>query len=52
MLRQFGAARTASEWREHLARLEAAGATEIAYQPAGPNIPGELERFANMAGIA
>jgi 5,10-methylenetetrahydromethanopterin reductase len=51
MLRQFGSARTASEWRDHLAALEAAGATEIAYQPAGPDIPGELERFARAAEI-
>ena len=26
----------------------AAGATEIAYQPAGADIPGELEAFARM----
>ena len=52
MLRQFGSARSAGEWRDHLASLEAAGATEIAYQPAGPDIPGELERFAAAAGIA
>ncbi|MEO8540186.1 MAG: LLM class flavin-dependent oxidoreductase [bacterium] len=46
MLQQFGLARTAAEWRDHLTRLEAAGITEIAYQPAGPDIPGELRRFA------
>lgn len=51
MLRRFGLARTADEWRARLAELEAAGATEIAYQPAGPDIPGELERFAAAAGI-
>lgn len=51
MLRQFGLARTKAEWREQLARLEAAGITEIAYQPAGPDIPGELRRFAEAAGI-
>ena len=28
---------------------EAAGATEIAYQPAGPDIEGELRRFMDMA---
>jgi 5,10-methylenetetrahydromethanopterin reductase len=33
-------------WRERVAELEAAGATEIAYQPAGPDIPRELEAFA------
>jgi len=52
MVRQFGGARTAGEWRAHLAALEAAGATEIAYQPAGPDIPGELERFATAAGLS
>jgi 5,10-methylenetetrahydromethanopterin reductase len=31
--------------REQVARFAAAGVTEIAYQPAGPDIPGELERF-------
>jgi 5,10-methylenetetrahydromethanopterin reductase len=31
--------------REKVAALEAAGATELAYQPAGPDIPGELERM-------
>ena len=46
MLQRLGFARTASEWRDRLAELEAAGATEIAYQPAGPDIPGELEQFA------
>lgn len=51
MLQQFGLTRTRSEWREHLGRLEAAGITEIAYQPAGPNIPAELERFGEAAGI-
>lgn len=45
MLKQFGLARTRSEWREHLSRLESVGITEIAYQPAGPDIPGELQRF-------
>jgi 5,10-methylenetetrahydromethanopterin reductase len=51
MVRAFGYARTASEWRDRLAELEAAGATEIAYQPAGADIPGELERFAHAAGL-
>lgn len=51
MVRQFGGARTAAEWRERLAQLEAAGVTEIAYQPAGPDIPGELKRFAEAAGL-
>jgi 5,10-methylenetetrahydromethanopterin reductase len=37
-----------AQWRERLAGLEQAGVTEIAYQPAGPDIPGELERFARL----
>ncbi len=45
MMQRFGLARTAEGWRDRLAQLEAAGVTEIAYQPAGPDIPGELERF-------
>lgn len=51
MLRQSGLARTRDEWREHLKRLESAGITEIAYQPAGEDIPGELRRFAEAAGL-
>ena len=35
-------------WHAHLDAMAAAGATEIAYQPAGPDIPGELDRFAAM----
>lgn len=50
VLRQFGLARTRAEWRQHLDRLEAAGITEIGYQPAGPDIPGELRRFIEAAG--
>jgi len=45
LLTQLGLARSAAGWRERLAQLEAAGATEIAYQPAGPDIAHELEAF-------
>ena len=38
---------TVQQLRERLVRIEAAGVTEIAYQPAGPDIPGELERMAS-----
>ncbi len=51
-IRATGSARTAGEWRARLGDLESAGATEIAYQPAGPDIPGELRRFAEAAGLA
>jgi 5,10-methylenetetrahydromethanopterin reductase len=37
--------------RERVSALETQGATEIVYQPAGPDIPGELRRFAQMAGL-
>jgi len=46
MLKKNGLALSKSEWRERLAAVESMGATEIAYQPAGPNIPAELEAFA------
>ena len=46
----YGLARTAAQWREHIAVQATAGATEIAYQPAGPDIPGELRRFMAAAG--
>jgi 5,10-methylenetetrahydromethanopterin reductase len=51
LVRQLGFARTAAEWRARLADLEGNGATEIAYQPAGADIPGELRRFAHAAGL-
>ena len=35
-------------WRERLARMEAGGGTEVVYQPAGPDIPRELEAFASL----
>ena len=41
---------TRSELRDKVAALEAAGATELAYQPAGPDIPGELERMREALG--
>jgi 5,10-methylenetetrahydromethanopterin reductase len=53
LLARAGAALDADGWRAKIAQLEAGGATEIAYQPAGPDIPGELEAFAAlMAGAA
>jgi 5,10-methylenetetrahydromethanopterin reductase len=49
VLAMFKYAQTAESWRDHLAERELEGATEIAYQPAGPDIPGELRRFMEMA---
>jgi len=48
LLAKQGLAASRSAWRERLAALEAEGATEIAYQPAGQNIPRELEAFAEV----
>ncbi|MFC5064863.1 LLM class flavin-dependent oxidoreductase [Actinomycetospora atypica] len=41
-----GVALRADEWRDKLAAFEAAGCTTVHYQPAGPDIPRELEAFA------
>jgi 5,10-methylenetetrahydromethanopterin reductase len=49
LLTKFGLARSAAGWRERLAQMEAAGATEVTYQPAGPDIARELEAFINAA---
>jgi 5,10-methylenetetrahydromethanopterin reductase len=38
--------------RERLRELGSRGVTEIAYQPAGPDIPRELTAFAGMAGLS
>lgn len=43
-----GVALAPQQWRDRLAELEAAGATEIIYQPAGPDIPRELQAFADI----
>lgn len=49
MLAAQGLALDRPAWRDRLAMLEAQGATEIAYQPAGPDVARELERFAAVA---
>jgi 5,10-methylenetetrahydromethanopterin reductase len=49
LMERAGGARSAAAWAEHLGRLAAGGATEVAYQPAGADIPGELKRFARVA---
>jgi 5,10-methylenetetrahydromethanopterin reductase len=46
LLVRQGLALTRAGWRERAALLEADGATEIAYQPAGPDVARELEAFA------
>jgi 5,10-methylenetetrahydromethanopterin reductase len=47
VLAATGAAWTPEQLRAQLDGLEASGITEIAYQPAGPDIPRELEAFAS-----
>jgi 5,10-methylenetetrahydromethanopterin reductase len=46
LLTMMGAVFTPDELRLRLDTMAAAGMTEIAYQPAGPDIPRELEAFA------
>jgi 5,10-methylenetetrahydromethanopterin reductase len=50
-LARFGRALTVEAWQQRLRDVEAAGATELIYQPAGPDISRELEAFASMAGL-
>lgn len=45
LVAKFGMAVPASELREQMAALESGGVDEIAFQPSGSDIPGELERF-------
>ena len=49
VVRQLTFTGTANQLRERLAKLEVAGTTEVIYQVAGPDIPGDLEAFAAMA---
>ncbi len=42
---------TSAELNARLGGLKAGGATEVIYQPMGSDIPGELKRFAKMAGL-
>ncbi len=49
IIQAMGGAFTASELRDRLDTMEAGGITEVAYQPAGPDIARELETFATAA---
>jgi 5,10-methylenetetrahydromethanopterin reductase len=42
---------TRADIRERLRALTAAGITEVAYQPIGPDIPRELAAFAAAGGL-
>jgi 5,10-methylenetetrahydromethanopterin reductase len=48
LLTQFGLALAAGGWQKRLTELQEGGVTEIAFQPAGPDIPRELESFAEV----
>jgi 5,10-methylenetetrahydromethanopterin reductase len=50
LLPQLSFTGTAAELRGRVVRLQEAGVTEIAYQPAGDDIPGELKRFIAAVG--
>ena len=50
LLPQVSLTGTPTELRDRVAGLRDAGVTEIAYQPAGRDIPGELERFIAAIG--
>lgn len=49
ILAASGMATTPGQLRDKLAKMEESGVTEVAYQPAGPDIPRELEAFAKAA---
>jgi 5,10-methylenetetrahydromethanopterin reductase len=51
LLARLGLAMPAEGHRARLERFAAEGVTEVAYQPAGPDIPRELRAFAEMAGL-
>jgi 5,10-methylenetetrahydromethanopterin reductase len=51
LIRRHSFTAEAAELRERIGGLERKGVTEIAYQPAGSDIPRELRAFAEMAGI-
>jgi 5,10-methylenetetrahydromethanopterin reductase len=50
-LAALGVALEVPAWQARLAESARAGATEIIYQPAGPDIQRELTVFAKMAGL-
>jgi 5,10-methylenetetrahydromethanopterin reductase len=51
-IRRYTLTGDAAALRQRLAELETRGVTEVAYQPAGPDIPRELTAFARMAGLS
>jgi 5,10-methylenetetrahydromethanopterin reductase len=51
LLVTMGLAGTVEAQRSRLDQLAQRGVTEAVYQPAGPDIPRELRRFADVAGL-
>lgn len=51
LLKHLGLARSAAAHRDRLDELQSLGVTEVIYQPAGPDIPRELDAFAGVAGL-
>jgi 5,10-methylenetetrahydromethanopterin reductase len=49
MLRDVTLSGTPGVIRDRIAELAAHGVTEIVYQPCGPDVAGELERFLAAA---
>jgi 5,10-methylenetetrahydromethanopterin reductase len=49
VMQSMGAAFSPARLREVLQEFEEKGATELAYQPAGPDITRELEKFITAA---
>jgi 5,10-methylenetetrahydromethanopterin reductase len=47
----LGLAADERSWRARLEASEAAGVTEVVFQPAGPDIERELRAFAHMASV-
>ncbi len=48
LLTQFGLALTPEGWEKRFTELQQGSVTEIAFQPAGPDIPRELESFVDV----
>ncbi len=51
VIRRFTFTGEPAALRQRMDELAARGVTDIAYQPAGPDIPRELAAFARMAGL-
>ena len=52
LLPQFTFTGTPAQLRERVAEYEAGGVTELVYQPAGPDVAGELARMMEAVGAA